>query len=285
MSKIINIPTISLNVTINEIRQLFVIYNNCLENNHEYQNVEFDFLNCTFFSNHSVVFLGGLALFLRKRYSITDVSYINQTPKIADYFKRLGFFDRSTGWTHFPYSDFSLEDIENKKPYHDINILLSSELFPFKTTEIREHIKDTIGELFLNVLQHSNSPAGATASAQYYPSEKIIRFSIVDFGIGIARHIQEYFEQKHHIIVSSEEALLKSFEEGFTTKENASGSGLHAIKDFILLNSGRLSIFCNDIFYQYDGRTKSEIGYKFKGYNFSGTFVIIEFNTQIIYHE
>ncbi|MBD3290218.1 hypothetical protein GF337_15535 [candidate division KSB1 bacterium] len=285
MTKTIKIPTISIDVTHTEIKQLFLIYIKCLENIENFRKVIFDFSGCSFFSNHAVVFLGGLDLFLKENYSIHVVSYQNQSPNIYSYFERLGFYRKELGWTHFPYSDFSQDDIANKKPYRDINSLLSSNLFPFKSEQDKQAIKDTIGELFLNVLQHSMSPAGATASAQFYPSEDIIRFSVVDFGIGIARHIQNHFEQKFNKRVSSKEALLRAFEEGFTTKANASGSGLKIIKDFVCLNESKMSIFCNDIFYQCDGKTKSEKGYMLEGsHNFSGTFVIIEFNTQRISH-
>lgn len=281
MTKSIKIPTISINVTAHEIRQLFLIYIQCLENIENYQNIILDFSGCSFFSNHAIVFLGGLDLFLRARYAIKEVIYQNQSPEIHRYFKRLGFFRKELGWTHFKYSDFSQVDIANKKPYHDINVLLASDLFPFKTEEDKAVIKETIGELFLNVWQHSKSLAGATASAQFYPSEDVIRFSVVDFGTGIAKHIQDYFEQKFNQHVSSQEALMTAFEEGFTTKANASGSGLKTIKEYVCLNASKLTIFCNDILYQCDGKTKSETGYTLKGsHNFSGTFVIIEFNTQ-----
>jgi hypothetical protein len=281
MNKIIKIPEISPRVTGREIKQLFLIYIQCIENIENYRNVIFDFSECSFCSNHAVVFLGGLDLFLKAKYAITQVSYQNQRPQVSNYFQRLGFFQKELGWTHFKYSDFSQTDIANKKPYRDINVLLDSNLFPFKSEEDKEVIKDTIGELFLNVLQHSQSLAGATASAQFYPSENVIRFSVVDFGIGIARHIQDYFELNFDQHVSSQEALLKSFEAGFTTKARASGNGLTLIKEFVCQNESKLSIFCNDVFYQYDGRKKSETGYTLKGFhNFHGTFIIIEFNTE-----
>jgi len=280
----VGIPQVPLgHPGVNTIIKLYKIYEAVLRNGRNCDSVVFDFSECSFFSNHACVFLGGLDLFLRKKFDLHKITYINLNEKVAEYLQRLGYFEKEKGWAYLPYSDFSMEDIRQKKPYKDINTLLNSSNFPVQSQEAQQIIKEKIGELFLNVYQHSESPAGATASAQYYPTQEIIRFSIIDYGIGISKNIRRFFKKKLGQNISSGEALLKAFQERFTTKENASGLGLKIIKDFVLQNESKISIFCNDVFYQYDGKANAETRYQLKvKKGFGGTYIIIDFDTRKI---
>lgn len=284
MAITIPIPSISANFSVKEIRLLFRIYFETLTRVKGQTEICFDFSECNFFSNHSCVFLGGLDLFVKATYDVKKINYTNiSSSAVADYFQRLGYFDPQKSWTNLPYSDFSMEDIKRKKPYKDINQLLNQDVFPFKSETAKSIIKGTMGELFLNVYQHSESPAGATSSAQFYRQLGLLRFSIVDFGLGICQRIRHYMETNKGIKISSQEAILKAFEYGFTTKDNASGTGLKAIKELVCDNDSKISIFCNNIFYQYDGRYDKEYGYTLKSsVEFSGTFIAMDFNTNKI---
>lgn len=284
MSVVISIPSISANFSIKEIQLLFRIYFETLTRVKKRKEIIFDFSNCNFFSNHSCVFLGGFDLFLKEMYNIKEIKYTNiNNSSVADYFQRLGYFNPQKSWTNLPYSDFTMKDIELKKPYMDINQLLAQRVFPFKSEKAKNMIKDTMGELFLNVYQHSESTSGATSSAQFYPQLNLLRFSIVDFGIGICQRIKHYIKEKEGRNISTQEAILKAFEYGFTTKDDAYGTGLKSIKDFVLQNDSKISIFCNNIFYQYHGKYDKEYGITIKGpIEFSGTFIAMDFNTDKI---
>ncbi len=268
----------------NCITRLYKLYTEALSNIETTKAIHFDFSECDFLGNHGCVFLGGLDVFLKLKFRLQKITYGNFcNSEVNRYMNRLGYYDKEQGWTHLPYSDFSMEDIRLKKPYKDINILLKQDIFPFQSDTVKETIKDKMGELFLNVLQHSNSPHGATASAQYYPTEKIIRFSLVDFGIGIARNIQQYSKTTLRQNISEGEALLKAFEKRFTTKKGSNGLGLKIIKDFILQNESKISILCNRVYYQYDGASDKEHRYRLKTeQGFDGTFIVIDFNTRKI---
>lgn len=285
-TKIIDIPAIQLqHPDIKAMAKLYKIYETTLHNIRKTNAIAFDFSDCRFFSNHAFVFLGGLDMFLREKYNLTRITYINLPEKIEEYLQRVGFFEKERSWARLPYSDFSMDDIRQKKPYQDINSLLNSPDFPIQSDEAKQIIKEKIGELFLNVYQHSKSPAGATASAQYYPTDKTIRFALVDFGIGISKNIQKFLKRKFKQNISGGDALLKAFEERFTTKENSSGLGLKIIKDFVLQNESRISIFCNKVCYQYIGKTNSEERYLLKvSRGFNGTYIIIDFDTTNICH-
>ncbi len=274
-----------MDITKREINQLYSLYYKTIVDIEIHTDIIFDFRMCNFFSNHACVFLGGLDLFLKKAKNINNIHYnINNNSIVFEYLDKIGFFKKDRSWSNLPYSDFSMIDIAEKKPYRDINYLLSSNIFPFKSDKAINIIKESIGELFLNVYQHSNSPSGATASAQYYPAQNVIQFSLIDFGYGIANHVSTFLNKKYNYQLSSKEALLRAFEAGFTTKEKASGTGLTNIKDLICMNESKISIFCNNLFYQFDGQTNSEIGFSLKegSLEFGGTFVIIEFNTKKI---
>ncbi|MHC4103521.1 MAG: hypothetical protein ACYSR9_01170 [Planctomycetota bacterium] len=263
---------------------LLRLYQNTLDDIEGISTVHFDFSNCNFLANHACVFLGGLDYFLRKKYGISTVLYINiKNEKVNNYLQKIGFFSREDRWSHLPYSDFTLEDIRQKKPYQDIRTLLEQPEFPFRSAEDRQIIRNKIGELFLNVLQHSESVSGCSSSAQFYPGEEIFRFSLVDFGIGIAHKIQTFFADKKQQNLSQQDALLKAFEERFTTKEGSNGLGLKVIREFVLQNRSKLSIFCNKVYYFFDGDREEEKLYLWntsRGYD--GTYIVIDFNIRNI---
>lgn len=269
---------------ISAIQKLFKLYISAREFAPETDTVYFDFSECEFFANHAAVFLGGLDRFLKEKYRFSEITYGSYcNPEVETYLTRVGYFNKMQGWSQLPYSDFSLDDIRRKKPYEDINQLLEQPDFPFRRKADRDVIKSKIGELFLNVLQHSQSPAGCSASAQFYPSEDRFRFAIVDYGIGISENIRRFFLQQHAENISPGEALLKAFEEHFTTKAGANGLGLKEIKAYVLQNQGKISIFCNTVFYQYNGRKDQAGGYQLKTpEGFDGTYIVIDFDTQNI---
>lgn len=282
--KYVLIPTIrQWHPTEKWISRLYKIYADTLSEIEHFDKVFFDFSECEFFANHACVFLGGLDLFLWTKYQIkiTYGNFIDNS--IKGYLERIGFFDKNKGWAHLPYSDFTMPDIRARKPYKDIKILLDQPDFPFKTEQSKNQIKENIGELFLNVDQHSNSISGATASAQFYPREKIFRFALVDYGIGISRRVQKFLKEEHNENISEGEALLRALVDGFTTKKDISGLGLKILKDFVLQNKGRISIFCNTVYYRNDARKKSEERFQLKtDQGFNGTYIVIDFDTQQI---
>lgn len=266
------------------IAALLRLYQKVLDSIEGVSVVNFDFSNCNFLANHAGVFLGGLDCFVRKKYRVQEVRYQNfSNEKVRDYLQKIGFFNRNERWSNLPYSDFSIQDIRLKKPYRDIRTLLKQPEFPFRSKADRQVIQNKIGELFLNVLQHSESLSGCSSSAQFYPGEEIFRFALVDFGIGIAHKIQRFFSEKKQQNLSQQEALLKAFEDRFTTKEGSNGLGLKVIREFILQNQSKLSIFCNKVYYCFDGSREEETLVFLKtAQGFEGTYIVLDFNIRNI---
>lgn len=104
------------------------------------------------------------------------------------------------------------------------------------------NLKLCVGEIFNNIKDHSGYSIGCTF-AQHFPHESTISLAISDFGVGIPHNIKKVLPS-----LSDSQAIIKSTEEGFSTKstEVNTGAGLDIlIHNIVLNNKGSVQIYSN----------------------------------------
>jgi anti-sigma regulatory factor (Ser/Thr protein kinase) len=173
---------------------------------------------------------------------------------------------------------FPLETVTHDRSYQ----WLDNSFIPWLSRELKvpamslTDIKVCFGEIFNNIRDHSNEMTGCIF-AQHYPNKKEIIISISDFGVGIPNTMRRI-----HPSLRDDEAILKSIEEGVTSKTvpGNRGAGLNTlIKSVCQFNGGDLHIHSNHgILNCISGKNSSSLRQNF----YPGTLIEIKLRTETI---
>ncbi|WP_339757514.1 hypothetical protein [Algoriphagus aquimarinus] len=110
-----------------------------------------------------------------------------------------------------------------------VNTLFSNRAF-HKMPQIKGDIIDHFCEIFSNIGLHARTTDPVFACGQFYPKKKILKFTLVDLGIGFYEPIGGFLGNE---IESPLDAVNWALEEGNTTKIDATGgSGLSRLKSY-----------------------------------------------------
>lgn len=110
-------------------------------------------------------------------------------------------------------------------------------------------LHSALAELFNNILDHSESNILGYSISQFHPTHQQLRISVCDFGIGIPESINRFMKATNEKPLSSEEAIKKAFELGFTVRSQPHnrGWGLDTLKSIVHEFEGNLTIYSNDV--------------------------------------
>jgi signal transduction histidine kinase len=174
--------------------------------------------------------------------------------------------------TTLPYVRMQLSDEGLFAAY--LNEHLSRKGIPRMSQAMGKKFRQSVFEIYQNVVIHSESNLGLFVCGQFYPQLQRLDLTIADAGIGIRTTVRRYAESK----ISSVEAIRWALEEGHTTKRRGhpGGVGLKFLKDFIELNGGKIQIASRYGFYEFNN--DSETFLKLAA-DFPGTVVNLEVNT------
>uniref|UniRef100_UPI0021E97B8E ATP-binding protein n=1 Tax=Bacillus thuringiensis TaxID=1428 RepID=UPI0021E97B8E len=139
-----------------------------------------------------------------------------------------------------------------------------------------------IGEIFNNINDHSTEHIGCIY-AQHYPRLNLVKVAISDFGVGVPAAIQKQIPN-----LTDENALLKAFEEGFSTQSTPGnrGAGFTNISKAIEANQGCAYIHSNaGIIKCNSGENGIQISSSKAPGFYPGTLFEIILNTNNIYDE
>jgi len=121
--------------------------------------------------------------------------------------------------------------------------------------DLRDYLQYLFLELMNNVADHSHSPVGGYAMAQYYPTGKKIQFVVADRGVAFLKNMQLNFAD----IQNEEEAIKKALQKGITSTEQKmygqpknAGFGLYAMFEILKMTGGRFVIISNDTLLRYE---------------------------------
>lgn len=157
-----------------------------------------------------------------------------------------------------------------KKYYERIPDFKGKDLIP---------LTSNMSEIFNNIFDHSFSKVNGYIITQYSNGPKKISFSVCDFGIGIAKSLNDYYEKKGENRISDSLAIKNSLITGvssFTTDRNR-GFGLSHVLNFTEHFDGEISIHSNNGY--LNKKSKENYFLKETGYNFSGTLIKVEINS------
>ena len=137
---------------------------------------------------------------------------------------------------------------------------------------VKEKIVEAIYEIFVNAQIHSETKAIYTCG-QFYPLKNKIEFTLVDTGIGFKNRINSRFDKS----LSAIQAIQWAVQDRKTTKREISGGlGLPLLREFIMMNHGKLQIVSNEGFYEF--QKGNESARQFSG-QFPGTIINLQFST------
>lgn len=136
------------------------------------------------------------------------------------------------------------------KNFHDLSLVDQKDL--------RDYIQYLFTELMNNVADHSHSPVGGYAMAQYFPSSKNIQFVVADRGVGFLRNLLLNFDDIDNELA----AIIKALQKGITSTEAVmygthknAGFGLYAMYEILNLTGGKFVIISNDALLRYSHGT------------------------------
>jgi hypothetical protein len=224
-----------------------------------------------------------------------DVVY-DQTTVIGRYLRKTGFiklFDLKAGPTEDERSDSDVTGrLTRIRQSRDIPVFAAEvmRMLSVGDSELEGALKYSIVELLRNVVQHSRSPVGGTALAQYFPSTGLVEVAVADFGIGIRAALRSTYPELDSDWKSLRFSLLPHVSGTFGRSEYSSmqdnaGLGLFFIKEIATRSSGGFFLGSNGALIDLWGNRDGTPGRKYvtarKG-GWPGTFAVLQLRRNTI---
>lgn len=172
-----------------------------------------------------------------------------------------------------PFQDFDLKQEQLVEEYI-YNHLLLSHSYPDMSDAAKRKIYRSIFEIYQNSIMHSEADK-IFVCGQFYYSKKRIALTMVDIGKSFKQNVTEF--RKEYKNFSGKECIEWAVESGNTTKndDETGGLGLDIIRQFLVLNGGKLQIRSADGYWE---EKKGVIFASDCENTFWGSIVNIEFN-------
>lgn len=203
--------------------------------------VQFDFSNLSFVRPSGIVFLSNLSRYLDKCGVGVSFDGMDPSKNSIRFLDDSLFFEQHVGHKLNPSASprgttMPLQSVMTGEAHGWIGY----ELVPWLSVcsglpqdEFAE-FRTCISELFNNISDHTDSGVGSIF-CQWYPNEKRLMLALADIGVGIPEKVRSVLPE-----LTDEAALLKSFEDGFSTKSLPTnrGVGLHFLKQNVVERLG-----------------------------------------------
>lgn len=243
------------------------------------QYVIFDFVNTQHFDGNLCAVLGSIIDGLKLRNNKVKLDRMAQN--ILGFMNRNGFlshlddkrveyqFNRTT----IHYEKFNVDDELGIQSYVETEVLGRAEL-PQMSMATKQMIVTSIFEVYINAQLHGQSEF-VFSCGQIYPRRNppTLSFTFVDLGKTVKNNVVEFTKRD----MTAVEALIWASTDFNSTKtsNHNGGLGFKVIKDFILLNGGRVQIVSAEGCWEFHNMESST----FEMLNsFPGTIVNIVFN-------
>lgn len=260
-------------------KNLLELFNN-IENAIENQNVNFisiNLKNINIFDYNLFAVLSAKCSEYINRGKRVKVININQSlyEKLSVYnFPILNNDNNKMKKDNIKYVRF--ESSQNREFYNYITHIFNQKSYglPQMTDSLKMRIIDGLGEVFGNVIMHTDSKYVFCCGQITFGTSRRLDITVVNIGKTIKDNVKEFFEFKKMSFPKN--CIEWCSESGNTTKINKTGGlGLTILKEFININQGKLQILSDNEYWEC-GKRKRAINNI--GYRFDGTIVNIEFN-------
>ncbi len=168
-------------------------------------------------------------------------------------------------------------DTDLDKPVQAIARILVNRNVTLNSKALEEFLKTTIGEIFSNCFNHSDSKqVYFMCDVHKIYNEYYLSVVIFDYGKTIVSNVKEYFGDKK---ITDIECMEWAIQNGNTTRSGSGGYGLPTIIDYIQNAEGILYIASDDVYLEYQA---GNINIKYSLSEFKGTNVAFQvklFNT------
>lgn len=297
---IIHIPTIKSDDS--GFEKILKIFDDVIKDPIDY--FFFDFKHCSKISHNGVVILGGLSRFiahqkitssdlLRKRIPYIGCNFLVESMSsvvsqnlirnnFLSYFSPLKRTDENYPegeYIGYREHDITLDD--GALAQHLEAEWLSDDKLKL-SEKLKQAIISRIIEIFMNAYGHGiynqkNSKLKIYSCGEYDKKNKKLHISVLDFGAGIVKTVQECTKIENEI-----DAMYWALQQGNSTNTDSSsmvlarGLGFELLRQFVAINKGELRIYSNTIKVCTDKNGEYKISKMEQ--NFPGTFVSITIN-------
>lgn len=142
----------------------------------------------------------------------------------------------------------------------------------------------TLIELLRNVVQHSRSPVGGVAMAQYYPTAGVVEVAVADTGVGILSTLKPRYGDLRDDLSAVKFSLLPHVSgtfgrEMYGSMLNNAGLGLFFVKEIATRASGGLFLASGDSMIDLWGNADGSAGKQYLHSpcgGWSGTFAVLQ---------
>lgn len=272
VKKIIYVPSIGDSPV--EFAKLFEIAHGISNGN---ENICINFSQCKYLRPNAVAFIGGLArlIELQKRTISFDWESLNNS-SLRDSLSENGFTTifkhslKKTGKHSIPYREDKNMVMNNIMDYLVDDWLGRG--WVQVSMSLRNAIAGKMWEIYNNAFEHSKTPVGVFSCGQHFSDTDELILSVVDFGQGIPIVVRNFLSKKDRRAekLKDSSCLDWAFRRGNSTcsGEVARGLGLDLLKEFVVLNGGKLEVYSNKCYVIID---KDGARYRSCDGSFSGT--------------
>ncbi len=237
-----------------------------------------DMSRLTWFEGNLCACLGGLLIYFKSQGLGISIKLIKSG--VRSFFNKNGFLalfgqDRTvdTHGTTIKFKKHKINDSNDFQTYIGESFSPGSKGLPNMTPRLLKGFRNSLYEIYLNAVEHSETQQDVFSCGQFFPKKQRLDFCITDLGIGIKENIK----RKIDLTFKPEEAIDWAMQAANTTRKYESGGlGLKLIREFIVLNNGRIVIVSDAGYWELQGE---QVTKKRFDCPFPGTVVLIEINT------
>lgn len=200
-----------------------------------------------------------------------EIAQVMGKNRFSRYFRNIKTDDQPDD-SVIPYQIFNNHEIDFFKEHITIHLLQHNGM-PQMSVPLKNRITDNLLEIFGNVRDHSVHSM-VYSCGQYFPRNKMLRFSIVDIGTTISKNVKDFFRESGKTF--SGNALKWAMVRGNSTRRTPEpgGLGFSLILEFIKLNHGMFSLVSGFEGFEYKQGKETYFDLPFP---FSGTIVTMSF--------
>lgn len=241
------------------------------------KHIEIDMSQVDWFDANMCAPLGAILYKISRKLNTVILSDIH--PSVDRILSKNGFLSSygrakrlDTYGTTIEYKRFEPKDDRYFGSYIERHLIGKG--IPQMTSGLLKKFRESIYEIFSNAVIHSETKLGIFSCGQFFPKKHRVDFSIADLGIGIHNNLK----QKRGLDLSADNAISWAMKGKNTTKTGAipGGLGLKLLREFILMNGGRIQIVSDRGYWELSDQKEST---KILSGPFPGTVVNIEINT------